>query len=54
MVVKKTNVEDIFLINFSDLIPEVQKQLLDFMGIEDPAELNWDVFPIAEIIRPTE
>lgn len=54
MVVKKTNIEDVFLINFSDLIPEVQKQLLDFMGIEDPAELNWDVFPLAEVTKSPE
>jgi hypothetical protein len=42
--------EDVFLIQFSDLIPEVQKQLLEFMGIEDLAELNWDVFPVAEVL----
>lgn len=40
-----------FEIHFNDLKPEVQEELLDFMGIEDPKEMNWDVdtIPIAVI-----
>ena len=34
-------------IYFSDLTPEAQKDLLDFVGIASPEELNWDVYPIA-------
>jgi hypothetical protein len=34
-------------IYFSDLTPEAQKDLLDFVGIASPKELNWDVYPIA-------
>ena len=38
-----------FEINFDDLKEEVQEELLRFMGISEPAEMNWDVFPIATI-----
>ena len=40
-----------FPVCFSDLKPEVQKQLLGFMGIDDPADLNWDVLTVAEVSR---
>lgn len=38
-----------FEIHFNDLKPEVQEELLDFMGISDPKEMNWDIdtVPIA-------
>ena len=35
-------------IYFDDLKEEVQKQILEKAGITDPAEANWDVFPICE------
>jgi len=38
-------------IMFSDLNPETQKDLLDFMGIDSEKDMNWDVFPIAEISK---
>ena len=34
-------------IYFSDLTPEAQADLLEFVGISSPKELNWDVYPIA-------
>ena len=34
-------------IYFSDLTPEAQADLLEFVGIASPKELNWDVYPIA-------
>jgi hypothetical protein len=40
-----------FFIHFDELKPETQKQLLKFMRVADPADLNWDVFPIAYVSR---
>ena len=38
-------------IYFDDLKEEVQKDILESLGINDPKEMNWDVFPVAtEII----
>ena len=42
---------DYFSIHFSDLKNETQKLLSEFMGIRDPSELNWDVFPIFQLPR---
>lgn len=39
---------DYFEIYFSDLNKEAQKELLKAVGVTDPTEMNWDVFPIAE------
>ena len=36
-------------IYFTDLTERAQKELLDAMGVETPEEMNWDVFPIAEV-----
>ena len=36
-------------IYFDDLTEEAQKKVLECAGIEDPAEANWDVFPIFEL-----
>lgn len=33
-------------INFCDLKEEVQKEILELIGVKDPAELNWDVWPM--------
>ena len=40
---------DTFEIFISDLKPEVQKALLDFLGLKTIEEGNFDVFSIAEI-----
>ena len=40
-----------FEIYFSDLILEVQSELLTAAGITKPEEANWDLFPIA-VIEP--
>lgn len=37
-----------FEIYFSDLKEEAQKELLKAIGVTDPKQMNWDVFPIAE------
>lgn len=38
-----------FNIFFSDLTPEAQKRLLDYVGASDSKEMNWDmdILPIA-------
>ena len=36
-------------IHFGDLTENAQKNLLNACGIKDPADANWDVFPIATI-----
>ena len=38
-----------FEIYFNDLKEDVQKDLMDFVGITDPKEMNWDndLIPIA-------
>ena len=33
-------------INFYDLKEEVQKEVLKLAGVKDPADLNWDVWPM--------
>ena len=37
---------DEFEIYFSDLTEEAQKSLLEAARIEDPSDMNWDVFPV--------
>ena len=39
---------------FDDLNEEMQKKVLDFYGIEDPKDMNWDVFPITSIFKEDE
>ena len=36
-------------IYFADLTADKQAELLEIMGINDPKEMNWDIFPITEI-----
>jgi len=36
-----------FEIYFSDLSETAQQELLDLVGIDSPAEMNWDIVPIA-------
>ena len=38
-----------FEIYYSDLNDESQRELLEFFGIKDPKEMNWDVVPLATI-----
>ena len=40
-----------FDIWFDELSEEKQKDLLDFYGIENPKEMNWDVFPVTTVYR---
>lgn len=39
-------------IMFSDLTPDAQKRVLDFLGINSPEELNYDVLPLFELAEP--
>lgn len=36
-------------IYFYDLRDEAQKRLLEFYGVDDPSELNVDIFPICSL-----
>ena len=38
-----------FEIRFSDLNEAAQNELLSALGIDDPSEMNWDVYPLAEV-----
>lgn len=38
-----------FEIYFNDLKPEVQDELLAYMGISNADELNWDIMPLMVI-----
>ena len=38
-----------FELYFSDLTEQAQEELCKKAGIEDPDEMNWDVFPITTI-----
>lgn len=38
-----------FEIYFEDLTEKAQRSLLIHAGIQDPAYMNWDVFPVATI-----
>lgn len=40
-----------FEIYFYDLTEDAQKRYLEFQGVEDPSELNADIFPICVIER---
>ena len=39
-------------IYFDDLTHDKQRELLDAFGITDPAEMNWDVFPLWHLSPP--
>jgi len=41
----------VFEIYFEDLKEEVQKELLEFLGIESPEEENLDVVPLCVLER---
>lgn len=43
-----------FEIYFSELDKETQEALLEYFGIRNAEEMNWDVFPIAIIERGEE
>lgn len=38
-----------FEIFFSDLTEEAQQQLLGCFKIKEASEMNWDIFPIAQV-----
>ena len=38
--------KEVFEVYLDDFVPERQEQLLDFLGVESPSELNLDVLPI--------
>lgn len=48
--ISKTITYKSFEIYFSDLNADAQKRLLEFVGEEDPSDMNWDldICPIAE------
>lgn len=33
-------------IYFDDLKADVQQEILERVGVQDPADMNWDVWPI--------
>lgn len=39
-------------IYLNDLKPEMQKEVLDLLGIDDAKEGNYDIFPLFVIERP--
>lgn len=43
-------------IYFSDLNEDAQNRLLEFVGVKDPKEMNWDmdIMPIASYPKPEE
>lgn len=41
--------DDLMEIYFSDLKEEKQKELLEYVGVSSPEEVNWDVFPVATL-----
>ena len=43
-----------FDIYFSDLDKDAQTRLLKEVGISDPKEENWDLFPITTFIRDND
>jgi hypothetical protein len=47
----ETDDGEMFEIFINDLKEEKQKELLEFLGLKDAKEGNFDVFPIAEIPR---
>lgn len=38
-----------FYIYFDDLKEEAQDELLEFAGVSDAGEMNWEIFPITTI-----
>lgn len=42
-----------FEIYFNDLKPEVQDELLAYMGVSNAGELNWDIMPLM-VIEPAD
>jgi len=36
-------------IYFSDLNPDAQQEILALVKAETPEQMNWDIFPIAEV-----
>ena len=50
MTKTKKRVETISIdIMFDDLKENVQKYILDQLGLESPAEMNWDVVPLTTL-----
>lgn len=46
-----TNDEQVFEVYFSDLSLKAQMELLKFLGIKSPHQLNLDVLPVAQVPR---
>ena len=46
--------DDFFRIHFDELTPQTREELLKFMDVSDPQELNWDVFPVAFVFRTSD
>ena len=43
-----------FEIYFTDLTPDAQKRILEFEGVKDYKDLNWNTFPITIITLEEE
>lgn len=43
-----------FEVKFNDLKPEVQQELLNFLGVESASEINGDIYTVAIIEKPEE
>lgn len=39
---------------WEDLTKEAQKKVTEVLGISDPREYNWDVFPLAIVTKEEE
>lgn len=46
---KEEEKEERFEIRWEDLTKDAQKELLKAFGMDNPRDLNWDVFPVATI-----
>lgn len=47
----RTDDLDEFQIRWEDLTTDAQKALLEFYGITDPSEMNWDIFPVETLYK---
>ena len=41
---------ELFELFFEDLNEAAQARILDAYGVESPEEMNWDIFPITELV----
>lgn len=46
--------EDLYRVFLDDLKPEVKRQVLDFLGLSEPKEGNYDVVPLFVLTKLQE